>query len=95
MGIKLDVSVETPLSDDDRDILAGISVMVLAIANRQNLAEQEQQRQDYEDMTEGVEPLTCGAQRDDGQVCMREPGHSGRHRYRPLTLSFTGNGLEN
>jgi hypothetical protein len=23
MGIKLDVSVETPLSDDDRDILAG------------------------------------------------------------------------
>jgi hypothetical protein len=40
MGIKLDVSVETPLSDDDRDILAGISVMVHAIANRQNLAEQ-------------------------------------------------------
>ena len=40
MGIKLDISVETPLSDDDRDILAGISVMVLAIANRQNLAEQ-------------------------------------------------------
>jgi hypothetical protein len=40
MGIKLDISVETPLSDDDRDILAGISVMVLAIANRQNLADQ-------------------------------------------------------
>jgi len=39
MGIKLDISVETPLSDDDRDILAGISVMVLAIANRQNLME--------------------------------------------------------
>ena len=39
MGIKLDISVETPLSDDDRDILAGISVMVLAIANRQNLAD--------------------------------------------------------
>jgi len=39
MGIKLDISVETPLSDDDRDILAGISVMVLAIANRQNLVD--------------------------------------------------------
>ena len=32
MGIKLDISMETPLSDDDRDIFAGISVMVLAIA---------------------------------------------------------------
>ena len=40
MGIKLDISMETPLSDDDRDILAGISVMVLAIANRQNLVDQ-------------------------------------------------------
>ncbi len=50
MGIKLDVSVETPLSDDDRDILAGISVMVLAIANRQNLADQRQE-----------EPEPCGS----------------------------------
>ena len=40
MGIKLDVSVVTPLSEDDRDILAGLSEMILAIANRQNLAEQ-------------------------------------------------------
>ena len=39
MGIKLDISVETPLSDDDREILAGISVMILAIANRRNLAD--------------------------------------------------------
>ncbi len=49
MGIKLDISVETPLSDDDRDILAGISVMVLAIANRQNLVDQAQQALDLED----------------------------------------------
>ena len=60
MGIKLDISLETPLSDDDRDILAGISVMVLAIANRQDLVEQAQQEQDYEDVTEGMEPLYCG-----------------------------------
>jgi hypothetical protein len=40
--IRLKVEVETPLSDDDRDMLAGISVMVLAIANRQNLADQEE-----------------------------------------------------
>ena len=52
MGIKLDISVETPLSDDDRDILAGISVMVLAIANRQNLVDQaEASAQAEEDET--------------------------------------------
>ena len=32
MGIKLDITAETPLSDDGRDILAGLSVMMLAIA---------------------------------------------------------------
>jgi hypothetical protein len=88
MGIKLDISVETPLSDDDRDILAGISVMVLAIANRQNLVDQAHMR---EDGPEGVEPARCGSPSKDAPVryCIREPGHSGRHRYRPL------NGLVN
>jgi len=84
MGIKLDISVETPLSDDDRDILAGISVMVLAIANRQNLADQEQQAQDYEDETEGMEPAPCGFQNPDDpdRYCISEAGHPGRHTYR-------------
>ena len=83
MGIKLDVSVETPLSDDDRDILAGISVMVLAIANRQNLADQPHM-QDLED--EEGEPLPCGAQnRDDPKLfCVNEVGHGGRHKYRRI-----------
>ena len=85
MGIKLDVSVETPLSDDDRDILAGISVMVLAIANRQNLAEQAQAALDYEDEHEGMEPLRCGTVAPDARgSCVREVGHSGRHKFRPL-----------
>jgi hypothetical protein len=116
MGIKLDISVETPLSDDDRDILAGISVMVLAIANRQNLADQEidlprpcrEQHPDRPDlycvapvghdgdhlydehMEEDMEPLYCGTVAPDASgSCIREVGHSGRHKYRPL------NGLVN
>jgi len=58
MGLKLDISVETPLSDDDRDILAGISVMVLAIANRTNLSEAEIElpRQDDEPEQESSPP---------------------------------------
>ena len=68
MGIKLDISRETPLSDDDRDILAGLSVMVLAIANRQNLADQD------------VPPRPCNDQQ--GQAfCMKPEGHDGDHRF--------------
>ena len=80
MGIKLDISVETPLSDDDQDILAGISVMVLAIANRQNLVDQaEQLAQDEE------EQPYCGTVAPDASgSCIREVGHSGRHKYRSL-----------
>ena len=82
MGIRLDISAETPLSDDDRDILAGISVMVLAIANRQDLVEPA-----LDDELEGMEPAPCGSpSRDEpARYCIREVGHSGRHQYRPIT----------
>jgi hypothetical protein len=86
MGIKLDISVETPLSDDDRDILAGISVMVLAIANRQNLADQPH----MQDEDELGEPMPCGSQSktDPTLYCVKEVAHVGRHKYRPI--SFDG-----
>jgi hypothetical protein len=81
MGIKLNIEVETPLSDDDRDILAGISVMTLAIANRQNLADQPHMQQEDED-----DPLPCGSQSkiDPTLYCIKEVAHVGRHKYRPL-----------
>jgi hypothetical protein len=84
MGIKLNIEVETPLSDDDRDILAGISVMVLAIANRQNLMDQAHVQEMDEDRL--GEPMPCGSQsKDDPSLyCVKEVAHVGRHKYRPL-----------
>ena len=80
MGIKLDISVETPLSDDDRDILAGLSVMVLAIANRQNLVDQAEQLAQEEE-----EQLCCGSVAPDASgSCIKEVRHSGDHEYRPI-----------
>ncbi len=35
MPIKLNIEIVTPMTADDRDLLTGISVMVLAIANRE------------------------------------------------------------
>lgn len=84
MGITLDLKVETPLDDDDRDILAGISVMVLAIAQRQNLADQPHM-QEPEEEEEG-DPLPCGRQSSDDSrlFCVNEVGHAGRHKYRRI-----------
>jgi len=94
MGIKLDVTVETPLSDDDRDILAGISVMVHAIANRPNLADQPHMQDEEDAEPVGDGPAECGRFDEDGSICIREAGHSGRQKYRALALSLSGNGLE-
>jgi len=78
MGIKLDISVETPLTPDDRDILAGISVMVLAIANRQDLVDQPHMLG-----LEGEEE-PCGSDGEGGRICIKAVGHTGRHKYRDL-----------
>ena len=74
MGIKIDISAETPLSDDDRDILAGLSVMILAIANRQNLADQD------------VPPRPCSLPNPDNPNlnCVAPVGHDGDHLYDEL-----------
>jgi hypothetical protein len=88
MGIKLSLDVETPLTDDDRDILAGISVMMLAVANRQNLAEQqmEMEVEEEEEEDEG-EPMPCGTFNAKREACGRELAHPGRHKYRPFDLA--------
>ena len=78
MGIKLTIEAETPLSADDRDILAGISAFVYAVANRDDLAEQPQVQDEEE------QPY-CGTVAPDASgSCIKEIGHAGRHEYRSL-----------
>jgi hypothetical protein len=94
MGIRIDISAETPLSDDDRDILAGLSEMMLAIANRQSLADQPETPDEAEQELSDERPTPCGRLDEDGGICVREAGHSGRHKYRPIALSYSGKGLK-
>ncbi len=93
--IKLSLDVETPLTEDDRDILAGISVMMLAIANRQNLAEQHLEQQDAEE--EQGEPMPCGSQSKDDPTlyCVKEVAHLGRHKFRPMSFTRSETGSLN
>ena len=86
MPIKLSIEMISPLTPDDRDLLAGIAVMTVAIANReinQNSVEVE---------PEPPVEATCGQleyipYNDEGpmatgKVCVREPHTNGRHRFR-------------
>ena len=91
MGVKLSIDIISPLEPDDREMLTGMSIMVMAIANHELAKEHfpgvfpspdeiaEQQRQD----AAAAEPMPCMVERD-GRHCISEVGHKGRHTYRRI-----------
>jgi hypothetical protein len=95
MGIKLNIEIQSPLSPDDRDLLSGIAVMTLAIANRE-LAQQgfPDTFKDENDTRLPEEPKAeeyvagqarpCGDTNEEGGICISPVGHKGRHKYRTL-----------
>ena len=85
MGLKLGIEICGPLSDDDKELLSGIAVMTLAIANR------EMAKQGFPDTfpddEEDEPPRDCGALDGDRRACISPVGHIGRHKYRPVSGS--------
>ena len=94
MGIKLNIEIVSPLEPDDKELLTGLSIMTMAIANHELAKEHfpgtfpspdeiaEQQRKDA---AEAEQPLPCmvpGGGQDAGKSCVSEVGHKGRHRFR-------------
>jgi hypothetical protein len=96
VGIRLSVDITTPLTLEDKDPLAGVSVTLMAIANRELGQEVFPDVFREEDTQEPTLPQPCGySNPDDGsELCMSEVGHRGRHRFRKLTVG-TANGLVN
>ena len=80
MGITLNITVSTPLSEEDDNILAGTAILLMATANRNGQQEQEQSEEEL------GEPMPCGFQSrtDPALYCISEVGHPGRHKLRPL-----------
>ena len=86
MPIELTIRITSPLSADDQDLLAGVSVMTLAIANRELTGVQQQEEAEEE-------PQPCGD--IDGafpqtRACVSPVGHRGRHKYRPVAADGDG-----
>jgi hypothetical protein len=88
MSIRLSIEITSPLGDDDRDLLSGIAVMTLAIANHEMAknAFPEAFGDDDEAGATKPTPVPCAFldARDATRICIAEAGHRGRHRYRTI-----------
>ena len=94
MGVKLSIEIISPLGRDDKELLTGVSIMTLAIANHELAKEhfpgvfpspEEIAEQQRKDAAEAEQPLPCmaeGSGLDAGKHCINVVGHRGRHRLR-------------
>ena len=95
--IKLAVEIISPLGEEDRELLSGIAVMTLAIANHE-LAKakfpeaftDDDGLSPEEPVVETVEPARCGLT-DGTRVCIAKAGHRGRHAMREVALPLFPN----
>jgi hypothetical protein len=92
--ISLSINIISPLVDEDRELLSGIAVMTLAIANHE-LAKVKfpEAFSDDDGLTEdetpaeepvAIQPAACGMTDDQGRVCIAKAGHRGRHAWREV-----------
>jgi len=88
MGIRLSIEITSPLGDDDRDLLSGIAVMTLAIANHEMAKNAFPETFGDEPGAEATRPIPVPCAlldaRDATRICIAEAGHRGRHRFRTM-----------
>jgi hypothetical protein len=90
MGIELNVRISTPLTDEDNELLSGIAMMTMSVANGQAarfIIENLQEKADAQEQLvrqKVEEQALCFVKGKDGTVCVGTVGHGGRHRFRPF-----------
>jgi len=92
MGIRLSIEITSPLGDDDRDLLSGIAVMTLAIANHEMAKSRFPETFGDDDEAEAAkpnQPAPCAFldARDPTRICLGDAGHRGRHRFRTIAAA--------
>ena len=85
MPLNLNVEITSPMTADDHELLSGVSVMLLAIANHELAKEKfpEAFGGDETPIGEPVGPAPCRMENRAGSTCIREEGHRGRHTFLP------------
>lgn len=98
MPIRLTIEITSPLDPDDRDLLSGVAVMTLAIANHEMAKTRFPDTFGDDDglraHEEGAKPAPspCGYidTKEPTRICIGDAGHPGRHRFRRIPVNGDG-----
>ena len=94
MPIELTIRVISPLTPDDHELLSGVAVMTLAVANHELAKAKFPEAFGDDAETPEAAPAPCGYVDPTNPIlmCVGEVGHRGRHRFRPFTADADGSG---
>jgi hypothetical protein len=94
--IELTIRITSPMDESDRELLSGVAVMTLAIANHE-LAKAKFPEAFGDDVLteEAIPPAPCGMADDAGSFCVSKVGHRGRHRFRQLAATAADTAMVN
>jgi len=101
MPIKLTIEIAGPLDAEDRDLLSGVAVMTLAIANHEMAREHFPETFNDDDGLKPTAPPESGAPcgfinpDDPSYICVGKAGHRGRHKFRQVATSSVAATLPN
>jgi hypothetical protein len=87
MPIELTIRVISPLTPDDHELLSGVAVMTLAIANHELAkAKFPEAFGDDDGLTPTETPAPCAFVSPEGPdvICAGVVGHRGRHKFRRI-----------
>jgi hypothetical protein len=85
MAIRLQIEVTSPLTTEDHELLSGVSVLLLSVANHTLAAERFPEAFGDDEPGEPVAPAPCGMPDGEGRFCVGKVAHVGRHRFRAVT----------
>ena len=92
MPIELTIRVTSPLTPDDHELLSGVAVMTLAIANHEMAKERFPETFADDQEAQEAAPAPCGYVDPTNPIlmCVGAVGHRGRHRFRPFPADAGG-----
>ena len=92
MPNELTIRVISPLTPDDHELLSGVAVMTLAIANHEMAKERFPETFADDQEAQEAAPAPCGYVDPTNPIlmCVGAVGHRGRHRFRPFPADAGG-----
>ena len=95
MPVQLNIEVTSPLEPEDKDLLTGVAIMTLAIANHEMAKERFPETfPDDDEAAEdaGHEPTLCALldSLDANRICIGDLDHRGPHRFRRFPTDVGG-----